>query len=104
MSDFEEYQRKLMGQVAAVFGLPKHLIERSKGFAFFDRSIVEIMAVTGRKYKPCHRGAHRLLRLAERKQLAYRVLYDEWRRRVVTGKWGQEARLNRIGIYYPVRL
>lgn len=103
MSDFEGYHRRLLGQVAAVFSLPKHMIERSKEFAFFDRSIMEIMAMTGRNYKVCHRGAHYLLRLAERKQVAYRVLYEEWRRRVATGKWGQEARLNRLGIYYPVR-
>ncbi|UYZ08569.1 hypothetical protein CFBP5507_06090 [Agrobacterium salinitolerans] len=104
MSDFEEYQQRLLAQVAEVMGLPYHAIARSYTSAAFERLTLEVMSITGRSHPVAARGIYRLLRLSTGKNASLMDLFEEWRRRVVTGKWGQEARLNRLGIYYPVRL
>ncbi len=106
MSDFEEYKRKLLAQVAAVMGLPYQVIANNSSYtsAVIEQCTIETMAITGRSHRVSAFGVYRLLRLSSAKRVPFDDLFMEWRRRVVTGKWGQEARLNRLGIYYPVRL
>lgn len=92
MSDFEEYQREMLADVARVMGVPYSLFVVQQRENVFEDMVAECQRITGRRYRVSSAGMRRLLTIAMTRPVSISVIFSEWRYRFRHCRWGKYAR------------
>lgn len=101
MTGFEEYQRKMLADVARAMGVPYSILVAHQRENVFEDMVAECQRITGRSYRVSSAGMRRLLAIAMTRPVSVALVFGEWRYRFRHRRWGRYARYADIFLPKP---